>query len=379
MRSGARAEGAGATVHFYLLAPSPTAIGGYKVVYEYANAIAELGLDVHIWHSGAFAAEASRGFPRFRRRAGALVDWWLRGGRRRWREDGVPWFPLSPRVITHASPLLPRKGVHVGDVVIATAVETTTFAGRRAREAGASSLALIQHYETWAADEEYILSAWGSVDERVVIAPWLQQKCEDGGLTSHLLPNALDPEAFPAGPPLVERPEVVLSLLSPHGYKRPDVVVSALEAVARMRPVTEVVAFGQSAEAPLASDVVKYVPNPSPAQLRAMYQRARVYLCGSDAEGWHLPPGEATLSGAAVVSTDIGGVRASMGDDALYAPPSDALGLAERAVRILDDPAPAQMRVDRARRRLLGVTVERNARALLDIAGVAAAVSDEPR
>ncbi|WP_164478163.1 glycosyltransferase family 4 protein [Microbacterium sp. ABRD28] len=254
--------------------------------------------------------------------------------------------------------------------MIATAVETTPFVARYAEDRKAKSLALIQHFETWAATEEFIFSAWRSVDERIVIAPWLEEKCRMAGVSSHLLPNALDPTAFPPGPPLKDRRHLVLSLLSPHDYKRPDVVVAALEALAQLRPGTEVVAFGQATESPVASDVVRYVPDPSPSELRSLYQTAQVYLCGSDAEGWHLPPAEATLSGAAVVSTDIGGVRASMADDALYAPPGDVDGLAHQVLRVMSDLDAAQRRVDRARDRLLSVTVENNARALLNVAGL---------
>lgn len=353
------------TVHFLLPAPAPTPIGGYKVVYEYANALVAAGTAAEIWHAPFFNAFSG----------GQLV--WSRAAlfgagvvRRRLSSPAQPlvdWFDLDERVRQHLTATPPQPRLSPDDVVIATAVETTEYAARLARRAGALSLALIQHHETWAASPEVIRRAWKTVDERVVIAPWLQELCAEAGLSSVLLPNALDVESFPAGPGLSERRPMVLSLLSPHGYKRPDVVAGSLNRISE-RPGTRVVAFGIDSAPPVAlSPGVEYIADPPPEMLRRLYRDAVVYLCGSDAEGWHLPPAEATLSGAAVVSTDIGGVRASMGEDALYAPAGDAGALATLAERVLADLDAAQERVDRASARLRAVTYADNTRRLLEI------------
>jgi len=353
--------------HFVLPAPSPAPIGGYKVVYEYANALTRAGVAAVVWHAPVFNALSGTGLSVRQAAVSALGV--VRGRVRRHPSDPVPWFSIDDRVSVRVSAGFPRPSLDPSDVVVATAVETTRFAGALARKAGATSLALIQHYETWAFPAEQIRRSWSAVDERVVIAPWLEELCTEAGLSSVLLPNALDTESFPAGPALTDRAPMVLSLLSPHEYKRPDVVAAALNSIAIRRPEARVVAFGTQ-ESPPAELVaaVQYVSDPSAEVLRDLYRSATVYLCGSDAEGWHLPPAEATLSGAAVVSTDIGGVRASMGEDALYAPAGDAERLVDLALEVLRDPAPAQHRVDAAGTRLRSVTYESNVRRLLQVA-----------
>jgi glycosyltransferase involved in cell wall biosynthesis len=353
-------------VHIVLPAPSPRPIGGYKVAYEYANALAADGLSVHVWHS-----ESMRAFQQGRRRLWpairSLLAWWLRGQRSAWRRDGVTWFPFDRRVDVRATGWFPRLRVHHGDAVLATAVETAPFVARVGRAGGALTAVLIQHHETWAEEPEWIAAGWRAVDERIVIAPWLADEVAKAGLDSHLLPNALVADAFPPGPPLSDRPKRVLSLLSPHGYKRPDVVAAVLEEVARRRPDIEACTFGQEPVSPVPSAHVEYAADPSPDRLRGLYQSSRVYFCGSDEEGWHLPPAEATLSGAAVVSTDIGGVRASMADDARYAPRGDVEGLVIQVIAAVDDVASSQERVDRARRRIAETTYAENARRLRGI------------
>lgn len=143
--------------------------------------------------------------------------------------------------------------------------------------------------------------------------------------------------------------------------------MAALTELIDSREGVEAVTFGQAVRPKQLDSRVSYVQDPSHGTLTELYRSARVYMCGSDAEGWHLPPAEATLSGAAVVSTDIGGVRASMGDDALYAPPGDPHALAQQVMVALDDPAAAQTRVDRARERLAETTYEGNASRLREV------------
>lgn len=356
-------------VHIVLLAVAETPIGGYKVAYEYANALVELGVPVTVWHS-----ESLRAFQNGRRRlwpaVRSLLAWWFRGQRRRWRQGGVSWFDLDERVTLRATGWFPRIRLGKRDAILATAVQTMPFAARVASTRENTSAALIQHFEAWADTPEAIIEAWSAVDERIVIAPWLAEKCADAGLSSHLLPNALVAESFPLGPPLNERPLRVLSLLSPHGYKRPDVVIDTLSEVRRQRPNIEIYTFGPLAEPFATAPGIHYVADPSPQRLRELYQSSRLYFCGSDEEGWHLPPAEATLSGAAVVSTDIGGVRASMVGDALYAPRGDVVALAAQVLAGLDDVSSAQGRVDHARARLLATTYAGNAEKLRRILGV---------
>lgn len=355
-------------IHFLLLGVSPRPVGGYKVVYEYANALVAGGITVHVWHSTAFYAQMADTARTYKQLKAAL-----RALHSRLRTAGnlVSWFNLDPRVHVHLTAGLPRPALSRNDAVIATAIETTEHAGALGRQSGAHSASLIQHLETWSAPIDYIRRAWAAVDTRITIAPWLAEECTHAGLSSVTIPNAIVADDFPPGPSLAHRPRRVLSLLSPHRYKRPDVVIDALREIHQLVPDAELVTFGQQAAPESLPAYIEHVVQPSPARLRSLYQGATVYLCGSDAEGWHLPPAEATLSGAAVVSTDIGGVRVSMEDDALYATAGDALGLARAAESVLIDPAAAQERVDRARSRILSRTYATNSRELLEALGMA--------
>lgn len=353
-------------VHILLTAPTPTPAGGHKVVYEYANALAAEGVRVTIWHSNIFFSETA-GRKRLLRVAKSHARRLLRPTGR----ASVTWFPLDERVTVRTTGGFPNPSLRPQDVVIATAIETTPHAARLASVARARSAALIQGYETWGgATADFISAAWRAVDTRIAIAPWLVEKCTAAGLSATLLPNVINAASFPPGPPLAQRKLQVMSLLSSIPVKRADVAMGALAAIARRRPGVSVIGFGQDARPRVAADCIQYFQNPEPSLLSNLYQTSMVYLCGSDSEGWHLPPAEATLSGAAVVSTDIQGVRVSMEQDALYAPPGDIDGLAAAALAIMDDLPAAQSRISNAQSRLLARTYSSNARELMHAVGL---------
>lgn len=350
-------------IHIFLPGAARRPVGGYKVAYEYANEFARLGELVTIWHTTAFFAETSRHPLLTRVRAVARRAQLVGRGR-----DAIsPWFHVDSSVRMRVTAGLPRPRLRPGDVVISTAIQTVPWANRQARLTGATSVAFIQHYEDWSSSQTYVEEAWAGSQKRVVIAPWLEERVKAVGLDCTLIPNSIDQQAFPRGVPLSERAPMVLAMLSPIPIKRADVVIAALRWLHSRRPDWRLATFGAGSRPTELPDFVEYWSNPSVEQLQTLYQQSRVYICGSDAEGWHLPPAEATLSGAAVVSTDIGGVRAYMDDDALYAPPGDALGLGAAALLACEDHGSSSERVERAFARLTAESVTQKAQRFLAV------------
>jgi glycosyltransferase involved in cell wall biosynthesis len=167
------------------------------------------------------------------------------------------------------------------------------------------------------------------------------------------VPNAIDATVFDLGPPVEDRPEVVLAMISEDRFKRLDVMVEAIRTINRLRPEAAVVGFGVGPRPGTLPSTVEYHQSPRRDELAALYRTARVYMCSSDAEGWHLPPAEALVAGAALVSTDIGGVRAYAEDAALFSPVGDGVSLGKNAVLMLTETALAQRLSDVGRTRLL--------------------------
>ncbi|PJJ65724.1 glycosyltransferase family 4 protein [Compostimonas suwonensis] len=303
--------------------------GGYKVAYQYANHLARSGHVVDIVHMRP---------DRFRSSGSSVLKKLARPIQYRLGRHLRPrWFPLDARVRVTNYDRQFIDGIPQADVLVATAVETAEIVSRAAGERGTPGFYFIQHYEDWSGDSAHLDMTWRLPLRKIVIAPWLQEKGRELGVETVLIPNAIDAAAFPRGLPIAQRPLQVLALVSDLEWKRSDLVAEAFHTIAEAIPEVRLRTFGVIDKPRSLPAQTVHVRNPGAAQLSELYQASRVYLCASDGEGWHLPPAEAMSSGAAVVSTDIDGVRAYGDGVALFSPIGDSSALAQNALGLLSD------------------------------------------
>lgn len=352
---------------FLLPGHSRRPVGGYKIVYEYANFLTRTlspSFEVHIVEASDF------------------VDvWGIRDGTLKQRSRriikrvencfdsarGDCWFDLDPRIRVHITTEIPSLGLSGGDVVVATAAQTAEVAALMQSQ-GARAIYLIQHFEDWSSSAEFVERTWKLGLNLVVIAPWLQEKAREWNLDSVLIPNAIDPTGYPLSPkPLIGRDPVALAMLSDVSFKRADLVCDVFRRLSQAAEPTRLIAFGTCRRPRSLPGSVEYFRDPSRDALTQLYSEARVYFVASDSEGWHLPPAEALLCGTPVASTDIGGVRAPVGDGGLFSPVGDSEMLAANCRRLLLDPALGQRLADRGRSQLLENSPQRAGEAFLNV------------
>ncbi len=85
---------------------------------------------------------------------------------------------------------------------------------------------------------------------------------------------------------------------------------------------------------------VSLVGDAAPGTVDAYYNRADVFVCPTEYEGYGMAVAEALARGLPVVSTATGAIADLVGDDAgVLVPPNDAEALAAALARILDDSA----------------------------------------
>ena len=84
---------------------------------------------------------------------------------------------------------------------------------------------------------------------------------------------------------------------------------------------------------------VGYFREPSDPELCRLYNETAIFVTASEYEGWGLPGCESMACGAALVSTDSGGVRAYAEDaaTALICPRGDVEGLAKNIAALALD------------------------------------------
>ena len=307
-------------------------IGGYKIVYEYANRLTEKGHAIKLVH--AANVERNSTFRiRFRN--------YIRYLKRRIRKDYGPreWFDLHPDVKLIWLPNLSSRGFPIGDVVIATSWKTAEWIVDYPSSKGARFY-FLQHQETWSGVKERVMATWKLPLYKLVISHWLQDIANDLGEEAIYIPNGLNFKKFG----MDQKPEqrntsTVMMMYHLDDWKGSSDGLKALEQVRLQLPSLKVIMFGIPSPDISFPDWVTYYRQPSQKALRRLYNTAAVFIAPSWSEGWGLPGSEAMMCGAALVATDIGGHReyAKHEQNALMVPARDVDTLATQVLRLCAD------------------------------------------
>ncbi|HEX7049406.1 MAG TPA: glycosyltransferase family 4 protein [Longimicrobiales bacterium] len=315
-------------------------VGGFRVVYEYANQLVDLGHDVSVVHPRRLP---NWNPPPPRRLSRRLLGRAARVVGHFWSpRPGWQWIAPGVRMLYIAE--LTPEHVPDADAIVATWWATAEAVLAFPPSKG-SRFYLIQHHEVWGGPAERVNATWRAPLWKVVIARWLYDRAIAFDVAPDEvvhIPNALDHARFRVVRPLEDRPPRVAMLYSDLEWKGAATGIRALELAKRRVPWLRARLFGV---APRPRDLpawIEYSRNPSQETLVAgIYNGSGIYLCPSHGEGWHLPPAEAMACGCAVVSTDIGGVRdyAEHDETAWLCPVGDAAALADGIVRLVQDDA----------------------------------------
>ena len=320
-------------IHFILPFSGRKPVGGFKVVYEYANHLVGMGHQVTITHSAGLYLGVNPNDRAIQNVAKFLIF----GATRRYLPTS--WFRLEPKVKTRWVPSLhPLFGISA-DVVIATAWETAEWVARYPASMG-EKFYLIQHLEDWIAPRERVLATWCLPLQKIVISKWLSAIANDLGQAATVIPNGLDHDAFGVDlPPESRDPNNVLMLHHSLAFKGTAYGLEALRIAKKERPALKVTLFG--VHPPKTDSLPSWVHfelRPTQTRLRTLYNQAAIFLSPSLAEGWALPPAEAMMCGCATVLTDIGGHEYAIDQKtSLLSAPEDARSMAEHLLTLLKD------------------------------------------
>lgn len=319
-------------ITFVLPGASPMPAGGPRIVYEYANRLAERGHRISVVHAPVIRVD-----PDWRMWAKALIRYPQRLLDKSYRPDA--WMAVHPSIRLSWVPTLHARYIPDGDVVIATAWNTAEWVARYGERKG-TKYYLIQAYEDWDAPGSRVEATWRLPLKKIVIAKWLVAIAQDLGESAVLVPNAIDPSHFFCEvPPQSRNPRSVAMLYHDRPAKGGEDGLNALYAVMQAVPDLSVDLFGVSPRPAALPKWVTYHRNPPQPALRALYNRAAIYLASSRTEGWGLTGLEAMACGAALALTDINGFREFARHDvnALLSPPKDPAGLARNLIRLMED------------------------------------------
>jgi glycosyltransferase involved in cell wall biosynthesis len=321
-------------ITFALPGPGLAPMGGYKVVYEYANHLSRKGHEVTVVHSARGCFRRMHLFDHAKNGIKYLQV--VMGGH--FRPDS--WFHVDSDVQLLCVPSLSERWMPNADVVIATAWHTAEWVSGYPAAKG-RRFYLIQDLETWEGEENKVYATWKAPLDKIVIARWLLDIAERLGEEATYIPNGLSADEFHMDIlPEDRHPKHIMMLFHQDERKGSKYGLEAILMARREEPEIRVTLFGVLPRPAALPEWINYYQRPERAVLRALYNQAAIFLAPSVSEGWGLPASEAMLCGAALVATDVGGHRefALHNETALLSPAGDPAGIADNILRLIRDP-----------------------------------------
>jgi glycosyltransferase involved in cell wall biosynthesis len=271
---------------------------------------------------------------------------------------------VEHRVLDAARPVRDAD-VPSADVVLATYYTTAPGVLSLSPAKGAKAL-FIQNYEVEEGRPNPDLDAtWRMPMHKITISKWLVDLARDrfgDNIVSHV-PNSVDLERFHADPRGKGSVPTVGLLYNTFSLKGLDTSLAALKLVAAANRSLRVISFG--AEKPYfrfpLPPSTEFFYRPAQDTIRQLYAQCDVWMCGSNVEGFHLPPLEAMACRCPVVSTRVGGPLDTIeeGVNGFLVDVKDSGALAERVLHVLKMPEDEWRRMsDAAHRTATSFTVD---------------------
>lgn len=289
-------------ITFILPGNSDVPVGGYKLIYQYANKLVDLGHNVTI----AFMYHPYDNKNIFFKN----IEFELK---KHLGYEGnkpqVTWFPLDEK-IGIVQNLLNESDLPVSDKIIATAPETAILLSRFKNLVG-DKYYFIQNHEVWNLGKEKLSQTYLLPLKKIVIAKWLRDEVyKITNETPEIVPNFYDHSIFYLENNVDARDNIVTLLNHSEPTKRTKFGLQVLAEVKKRVPNLHVNLFGTGEMPKDLPSYVSYYQKPSEKELREnIYGTAKVYLMPTILEGWSLTGMEAMACGAVVVGSDIGGLH----------------------------------------------------------------------
>ena len=326
-------------ITFLLPTPGDTPIGGVKVVYEHANGLALAGHSVCVVHTMTGKTRAKGVLAASKTYLGRLLG--LKGG-----YGAQRWMKVHPSIRSLWVPFLSPSLIPKGDIVIATA-SSTAEAALRLNSTHGIKYYFVQEYEYFMTaepkEQARIAQTYRGPFRNLVISP----ACRDmvvasGGIVHAEVPNGLDSDLYRLLRPIDDPERTLIGFPSrPESFKRTEDAINALTQFRDKNPNSgfEFWTFGGTKPSHLP-DWIRFYNRPSDQELVDLYNRTSIFVVPSCYEGWGLPGSEAMCCGAALVSTDNGGVNAYAVNEctALISSPLMPEVLAQNVERLASNP-----------------------------------------
>lgn len=288
-------------ITFIINEPIRRPSGGYKVIYEYANALYEIGDSVEIiYRCKKQTLFSNYSLPFFIKLFIAQITSY----------NGPNWFQLNKNIKRKIVAKINDNTISNSDIVIATAVDTAYEVSNLSKNKG-KKFYLIQGYETWVYPEEKVKQSYGYEMIKIVVAKWLKELVDNNSKTkSYYIPNGVDKKIYNVTNPIENRKRYSICMMY-HNLESKGAGdgIKVLINLKKIYPLLEVHMFGIPDRPKSLPKWIKYTSCATQNEVVEIYNKAAIFLCTSWNEGFGLTGAEAMMCGCALVSTETLGVK----------------------------------------------------------------------
>lgn len=304
-------------------------IGGYKMVYEYANRLSLKGHEIGILFINDSALSRLK-MPRWIWKIAVEI----------FTYSEPKWFVLNKKIRKYSSTKTNiKKVLQKYELAIATGVDTvekTQYFFPDSRKAY-----FIQGYENWVYSEDKVNRTFSLGMDNIVVAGWLKKIVDQyAKKPSLLLKNPIDTSVYTVKKTIESRNRHSIGVLyhtaENKGFQYAYKTILELK---KKYPDLKVQMFGTAQPTFEIPRWIEFTLNATQEQTVEIYNSVAIFMCATVCEGYGLTGLEAMACGAALVSTEYDGVKeyAIHGENALLSPIKEVEALKINAEKLMDD------------------------------------------
>jgi len=284
------------------IVPEISRTGGMRIIFEYANRLTSRGYNVVLY---------SPNIP-FNNYMGMFMPYYIKYRFKYGLKNIITGNKLAENIFERSFDvkflwMFNDHTIRDADVTVATSW-TTSYVVDKLNESKGKKYYLIQDYEQWNSNVEYVDKSYSLNLNRITVSGYLKNLLLDRfNSDSEVILNSIDFSVFNnPGKKFGTKTQI---LFMDHSLENKN-TVDAIETVKNLKfkyPDLNIKCFGFKNYHKLP-DFVNFTENPDDIETKRLYCESDIFLYTSKFEGFGLPPAEAMACKCAVVGNNVGAV-----------------------------------------------------------------------
>ena len=288
----------------FILPGYPSPIGGFKVVYEYANYLTKHNFKVTVVHCLSLRhIKYPKNIIKFLKRIiGKIFVYY--------RRKKIDWIDINKNIkMIYLNEPNERK-IPNADYIVASAWQTADYINEYSTIKG-KKYYIIMDFPPYMGSSIDIHRTWNYNFKMISISSWIYDLVKNVNNNNNLIniPIGVSENIFKNQKEIVNDSNLVLAMFSSGKYKGSKDLIKSFEIAKKKNIKLNFNLFGKENKPKNLPSWIHYHKRLSKIDLVNLMNRCGIFVSSSLAEGFGLPSAEALLCGCSLATTDCGGNR----------------------------------------------------------------------